>query len=217
MHWGWVYPAAAASAGHSRTRTGPWECLEGEGCPLSPGGRKATVLWDGRPHRATLAAAPPSPAPPTAAPPSPAPAATASPRFARPTRLSPSAQSRLGFQTDLSGADLRFLNSPLQALIGSFKTQLAQPSPLPIGLHGTGGGSSGASRRSHGSPAVERDLKGGREAKAGPVPPGVGKRGWAGLGGAGRGASRLGAGPELRAFPGRFHSFLSLPAPALHA
>lgn len=34
-HWGWARPAAAASAGRSRTRTAPWTR-----CPPSPGGRR---------------------------------------------------------------------------------------------------------------------------------------------------------------------------------
>lgn len=160
MHWGWVCPAAAASAGHSRTRTAPCEesVWSGRGpwkeCLPNPGERQATVLWEGWPHSQGHSSGIPS-RPSTSGRDS---------TSAGLNRLSPSARSRFCFRTGLRNAGLHFLNSPLRVLIGSFKTQPSQPSPSTIGLYGTGGGSSGASHRSHESSAVERDLK--RERKA---------------------------------------------------
>lgn len=158
-HWGWAHPAAAGSAGRSRTRTGPWERLEGEGClrrpPASP--------RETRPCSATADHAGPAlPQPLRARHPSRHP--TPAPRR---SHLSPSAQNRLRSRTGLGNADFGVLNSPLRALIGSFKTQPSQPSPSPIGLRGVGGGPSGGTLRSHGSPGAERDLKGERQAEAG--------------------------------------------------
>ena len=93
--------------------------------PASPGERR-TVVWEDRPHSQGHPGR--------------------GPTLAGPNRLSPSGRKRLWHLTDFRSAGLRFLKSPLRAFIGSFKTQPSQLSPSPIGLYGTGGGSSGASQ-----------------------------------------------------------------------
>lgn len=116
-----------------------------------------TVLWEGRPHsqgHSSRSCSPSQPGNPSLGPTS-----------SRPSSLSPCTCNRFRSRTTPRRTGLRFLNSPLQALIGSFKTQPSQLSSSPIGLYGTRGGSSGASHRSHESSAVERDLKGERKAE----------------------------------------------------